>query len=137
MGIGFNQKFQSSQAHKVERFLKTYGEMITFMRQSLNEFGEPDPDGEFALYQLLGVYHEEVPHMYVVETTANASTHRQKPSSMILIKATDADMVKIHDLVSYHGRCYRVIEKTDVSERSFAVNVSIEEVQPDGNQLST
>ena len=131
MGIGFNNKFRSFQAHKVDQFIKTYGEKFTFVRQSLDEFGEPDPDREFALYQLDGVYHEEVPHLYVVETSADASTWRQKPSSMIIMRASDAELVHLQDLVPYHGKCFRVIEKSDVAERSFTVNLSLEEVQSD------
>lgn len=136
MSIGFNQKFQHSQAHKVERFLQTYGEYITFLRPALNEFGEPDRSQVLSPYQILGVYHEEVPHMYKAETTSDASTQRLKPSPMVLMKVSDAELVQLHDLVCYHEQYYKVIGKADVAERGFAINVSIEEVQSNGDWVS-
>lgn len=137
MSVGFNNKFRNFQSHKVDQFIKVYGEKFTFVRQSLNEFGEPDPEREFALYQLDGVYHEEVPHMYIVETSADASTRRQKPSAMILIRASEAETVHLQDLVLYRDKCLRVIEKSDVAERAFTVNLSLEEVQSDVHEFSS
>lgn len=137
MSTVFNTTFRNHQAHKIDQLIKTYGQSFSFMRLQLNDFGEPDLEQEPERYTIEGVYHEENTYVHRTDLAVDSGTIRSRSSPMLLIRASDASLIKIGDVMSYNSKRFLVMEIKNVSERDFAVDISLEEVQPDGHEFPT
>lgn len=113
------------QLNKVQRLLKTQGELFHFNRPAKNDFGEPN--GETVSIDIRGVYHES--SSYVSKTATDATTIRSKASPMLLCLWDDATKLFHTDELSFRGKKYRVNGITNIGEANVAADVSLEEIQ--------
>ena len=122
----FQKQFQ---LNKVRRLINTYGETFSVRRPKTNEFGEPLK--EFTEYTIRGLYHET--SSYVSKTSTESSTIRQKSMPMILCILDELPTFLQDDVLLYKGKEYRLGEVKNVSEAGIIGDISLEEVQKDGN----
>lgn len=118
------------QLNKVRRLINTQGKHFSFQRQKTNEFGEPN--GQTISVNIIGVYHETT--SYLSKTVTQATTIRQKPSPMILCLWEDAQKVVQTDELTFNGKTYKVGEVKNISEANIVGDISLEEVQTDGQK---
>lgn len=123
----------SFQLNKVRRLINTQGKLFTFKRPGTNEFGEPN--GQTESVNIKGVYHETT--SFLSKSATEATTIRQKPSPMILCLWEDAQKILHTDELTFNGKSYKVGEVKNISEANIVGDISLEEVQTNGQRVST
>lgn len=114
------------QLNKVRRILRTQGQLVTFKKSKLNDFGEPTKD--FDSFEILGVFHETT--AYASKTASEASTIRKKSSPMLMCLWEDiAETIDHKDQVEFNGKKYLVNEIKNLAEANLIADISLEEVQ--------
>lgn len=121
------------QLNKVRRLINTQGKNFQFKRRGTNEFGEPN--GQTESVNIVGVYHETT--SFLSKSATEATTIRQKPSPMILCLWEDAQKILHTDELSFNGKNYKVGEVKNISEANIVGDISLEEVQTNGQRVST
>ena len=121
------------QLNKVRRLINTQGKNFQFKRRGTNEFGEPN--GQTESVDIVGVYHETT--SFLSKSATEATTIRQKPSTMILCLWKDAQKILHTDELSFNGKSYKVGEVKNISEANIVGDISLEEVQTNGQRVST
>ena len=123
----------SFQLNKVRRLINTQGKLFTFKRPGTSEFGEPN--GQTESVNIRGVYHETT--SFLSKSATEATTIRQKPSPMILCLWEDAQKILHTDELTFNGKSYKVGEVKNISEANIVGDISLEEVQTNGQRVST
>lgn len=123
------------QLNKARRFINTQGRNLGFKHITTNEFGEPNGTAETV--NVLGVYHEAISHLYLPTTATGAASIRAKPSPAIFCLWEDAQRVALTDILELNSKLYKVSEIKNVCEANLIGDISVEEVQTDGNELQT
>ena len=121
----------SFQLNKVRRIINTQGKLFAFKRPGTNEFGEPN--GQTESVDIRGVYHETT--SFLSKTATEATTIRQKPSPMILCLWEDAQKILHTDELTFNGKSYKVGEVKNISEANIVGDISLEEVQTNGQMV--
>lgn len=121
------------QLNKVRRLINTQGKNFQFKRRGTNEFGEPN--GQTESVNIVGVYHETT--SFLSKSATEATTIRQKASPMILCLWEDAQKILHTDELSFNGKSYKVGEVKNISEANIVGDISLEEVQTNGQRVST
>lgn len=121
----------SFQLNKVRRIINTQGKFFSFSRAGKDEFGEPN--GQTDSVTIRGVYHETT--KYISKSATEATTIRQKASPMILCLWEEAQMLVHTDELTFNGHLYKVGEVKNLSEANIIGDISLEEVQTDGQEL--
>lgn len=116
------------QLNKVRRLINTQGRSVVVTRQGKNKFNEPN--GEAETFTVKGVFHETT--SYLSKTGSNGSTIRSKPSPMLLCLWNDVTMLQHTDLVAVNNRVYIIGEIKNLCEADVVGDISLEEVQADG-----
>lgn len=118
----------SFQLNKVRRLINTQGRQFTFVRQKVNDFGEPN--GEAESIDIVGVYHETT--SFLSKSVTESTTIRQKSSPMILCLWEDAKRLCHLDTLVFNERPYKIGDIKNISEASIVGDISLEEVQTNG-----
>lgn len=121
------------QLNKVRRLINTQGKLFKFTRQGTNEFGEPN--GQTESVDIVGVYHETT--SFLSKSATEATTIRQKSSPMILCLWEDAQKILHTDELSFNEKTYKVGEVKNISEANIVGDISLEEVQTNGQRVSS
>lgn len=121
------------QLNKVRRLINTQGKSFQFKRRGTNEFGEPN--GQTESVNIVGVYHETT--SFLSKSATEATTIRQKASPMVLCLWEDAQRILHTDELSFNGKSYKVGEIKNISEANIIGDISLEEVQTNGQRVST
>lgn len=121
------------QLNKVRRLINTQGKNFQFKRRGTNEFGEPN--GQTESVNIVGVYHETT--SFLSKSATEATTIRQKASPMVLCLWEDAQRILHTDELSFNGKSYKVGEVKNISEANIVGDISLEEVQTNGQRVST
>lgn len=119
-----NKQFE---AYKIKREIKRSGEMYEFMRQKLNEYGEPS-DEEESVGSLKGLYHEQNSNVQI--TTGDTTQIRSKKIPMILCVYDDAKALnlKLGDILYLNDRILKVVSLVNIQEWNIIGDLSLEEV---------
>lgn len=122
-----NKQFE---AYKIKREIRRSGETYTFMRPSLNEFGEPSGD-ETEVGSLRGLYHEQNSNVQL--TTGDTTQIRTKKLPMILCIYEDAKMLNLQlgDKLYLNDRILKVVSLVNIQEWNIIGDLSLEEVATD------
>lgn len=122
-----NKQFE---AYKIKREIRRSGETYTFMRPSLNEFGEPSGD-ETEVGSLRGLYHEQNGNVQV--TTGDTTQIRTKKLPMILCIYDDAKTLNLQlgDKLYLNDRILKVVSLVNIQEWNIIGDLSLEEVATD------
>lgn len=122
-----NKQFE---AYKIRREIKRSGETYTFMRPSLNEFGEPSGD-ETEVGSLRGLYHEQNSNVQL--TTGDTTQIRTKKLPMILCIYDDAKTLNLQlgDKLYLNDRILKVVSLVNIQEWNIIGDLSLEEVATD------
>lgn len=122
-----NKQFE---AYKIRREIKRSGETYTFMRPSLNEFGEPSGD-ETEVGSLRGLYHEQNSNIQL--TTGDTTQIRTKKLPMILCIYDDAKALNLQlgDKLYLNDRILKVVSLVNIQEWNIIGDLSLEEVATD------
>lgn len=122
-----NKQFE---AYKIKREIRRSGETYTFMRPSLNEFGEPSGD-ETEVGSLRGLYHEQNSNVQL--TTGDTTQIRTKKLPMILCIYEDAKTLNLQlgDKLYLNDRILKVVSLVNIQEWNIIGDLSLEEVAND------
>ena len=122
-----NKQFE---AYKIKREIRRSGETYTFMRPSLNEFGEPSGD-ETEVGSLRGLYHEQNSNVQL--TTGDTTQIRTKKLPMILCIYEDAKALNLQlgDKLYLNDRILKVVSLVNIQEWNIIGDLSLEEVATD------
>lgn len=122
-----NKQFE---AYKIKREIRRSGETYTFMRPSLNEFGEPSGD-ETEVGSLRGLYHEQNSNVQL--TTGDTTQIRTKKLPMILCIYEDAKTLNLQlgDKLYLNDRILKVVSLINIQEWNIIGDLSLEEVAND------
>ena len=122
-----NKQFE---AYKIKREIRRSGETYTFMRPSLNEFGEPSSD-ETEVGSLRGLYHEQNSNVQL--TTGDTTQIRTKKLPMILCIYEDAKTLNLQlgDKLYLNDRILKVVSLVNIQEWNIIGDLSLEEVAND------
>lgn len=122
-----NRQFE---AYKIKREIRRSGETYTFMRPSLNEFGEPSGD-ETEVGSLRGLYHEQNSNVQL--TTGDTTQIRTKKLPMILCIYEDAKTLNLQlgDKLYLNDRILKVVSLVNIQEWNIIGDLSLEEVATD------
>lgn len=122
-----NKQFE---AYKIRREIRRSGETYTFMRPSLNEFGEPSGD-EIEVGSLRGLYHEQNSNVQL--TTGDTTQIRTKKLPMILCIYEDAKTLNLQlgDKLYLNDRILKVVSLVNIQEWNIIGDLSLEEVATD------
>ena len=122
-----NKQFE---AYKIKREIRRSGETYTFMRPSLNEFGEPSGD-ETEVGSLRGLYHEQNSNVQL--TTGDTTQIRTKKLPMILCIYEDAKTLNLQlgDKLYLNDRILKVVSLVNIQEWNIIGDLSLEEVPTD------
>ena len=122
-----NKQFE---AYKIKREIRRSGETYTFMRPSLNEFGEPSGD-ETEVGSLCGLYHEQNSNVQL--TTGDTTQIRTKKLPMILCIYDDAKALNLQlgDKLYLNDRILKVVSLVNIQEWNIIGDLSLEEVATD------
>lgn len=122
-----NKQFE---AYKIKREIRRSGETYTFMRPSLNEFGEPSGD-ETEVGSLHGLYHEQNSNVQL--TTGDTTQIRTKKLPMILCIYDDAKTLNLQlgDKLYLNDRILKVVSLVNIQEWNIIGDLSLEEVATD------
>ena len=122
-----NKQFE---AYKIRREIRRSGETYTFMRPSLNEFGEPSGD-ETEVGSLRGLYHEQNSNVQL--TTGDTTQIRTKKLPMILCIYDDAKTLNLQlgDKLYLNDRTLKVVSLVNIQEWNIIGDLSLEEVATD------
>lgn len=124
-----NKKFE---AYKISREIKRSGNSYTFMRQAVNDYGEPDLDAEETeVGTLSGIYHEENSNVQL--TTGDTTQIRTKKLPMILCLYDDAKALNLQlgDKLYLNDRTLTVVSLVNIQEWNIIGDLSLEEVASD------
>lgn len=122
-----NKQFE---AYKIKREIRRSGETYTFMRPSLNEFGEPSGD-ETEVGSLRGLYHEQNSNVQL--TTGDTTQIRTKKLPMVLCIYEDAKTLNLQlgDKLYLNDRILKVVSLVNIQEWNIIGDLSLEEVATD------
>ena len=122
-----NKQFE---AYKIKREIRRSGETYTFMRPSLNEFGEPSGN-ETEVGSLRGLYHEQNSNVQL--TTGDTTQIRTKKLPMILCIYEDAKTLNLQlgDKLYLNDRILKVVSLVNIQEWNIIGDLSLEEVAND------
>ena len=122
-----NEQFE---AYKIKREIRRSGETYTFMRPSLNEFGEPSGN-ETEVGSLRGLYHEQNSNVQL--TTGDTTQIRTKKLPMILCIYEDAKTLNLQlgDKLYLNDRILKVVSLVNIQEWNIIGDLSLEEVAND------
>ena len=118
------------EVYKIRREIRRSGETYTFMRPSLNEFGEPSGD-ETEVGSLRGLYHEQNSNVQL--TTGDTTQIRTKKLPMILCIYEDAKTLNLQlgDKLYLNDRILKVVSLVNIQEWNIIGDLSLEEVATD------
>lgn len=116
------------QLNKIRRLINTQGRGVLVTRSSKNKFNEPNGIAE--TYIIVGVFHEVT--SYLSKTTSDGSTIRGKSSPMLLCLWEEVQHIHHLDQVILNNRVYRIGEIKNICEANVAADISLEEVQVNG-----
>lgn len=111
------------QKAKLARIIRENGLEYTFLRQNLDEYGEP-LQGLTKIVTLWGLWHES--QSYVSLKKEDASTVRSKPSPQVLAIAEDAKLIEQGDLLLVGSQKYTVSGVHDPTNLGIAADISLE-----------
>lgn len=116
------------QLNKVRRLIQTEGRSVVVTRQGKNKFNEPN--GEAEVFNIRGVFHETT--SYLSKTGSNGSTIRAKPSPMFMCLWEEIKNLKHTDQILLNNHTYNIGEIKNLCEADVIGDISLEEVQTDG-----
>lgn len=116
------------QLNKVKRLINTQGRSVIVTRQGKDKFNEPN--GEAEVFSIKGVFHETT--SYLSKTGSNGSTIRAKPAPMFMCLWEEAQGLQHTDQVLLNNRTYNIGEIKNLDEADIIADVSLTEVQTDG-----
>lgn len=120
---------------KLSRAIRVYGTKFEFMHEELDDFGEPTGEKVLAL-TVKGIYHEQT--SYISLTAAEAGSVQKKITPYItalakdILEETGKPRIQQGDCTSIGPKHYKVNGVNDLSNLGIVVQVSLEEVLPDG-----
>lgn len=121
------------QLNKLKRIIRANKSSFEVMLSGVNEFNEPDSDeGSFILE---GMFHEALGSFgHLSLSTSEASSIRKKAYPMILCLWEDAAQLGVGSQIRFRGKTYKVSEIKNMAEANIVADVSLEEVQDDGQR---
>lgn len=125
------ERLLKQELAKVEREIRTHGEMFSFYRYKKNEYEEDTEKKEFVC-NVPGLFHQT--KSYVSRNVSDANVTETKAQPMILFVLSDVSGLSPGDTVDFSGRTYIVSGKNDVNQYGILCDVSLEEVVTDGVQ---
>lgn len=109
---------------KVKRFLITHGEQLQFKRKTLDDFGEPEDDGQ-NLINVVGVVHQD--SVYVGKNTVDGTQSRvDRQPQMFMLIDSESKKLQMNDVITHNGKDYQVIAKNDMGDFGSVYDVSLE-----------
>lgn len=122
----------SFEIYKIERNIKLNGSHYNFFRRSKNEYGEYNKDYDITI-ELDGLYHEEISHITIdtnnatrIETTSRKTL---RPYILTTFSRYIQSTVLIDDVVNVNGINYVVTGITNIQEKNFGIDISLEVIQ--------
>lgn len=115
-----NKQFE---AYKIRREIKRSGKTYTFMRSSLNEFGEPSGE-TIDVVNISGLYHEQNSNIEI--TTGDTTQIRTTKIPMILCLYKDISGLQIGDIVTINSKNYKLTGIVNIQEWSIIGDISLE-----------
>lgn len=123
----YEEKQVNFQIRKIERNLILRGFDFVFEKQSFNKFKEKRNDIESTV-TIRGLFHFAV--RYLQETTTEGTKLVQKNIPMILcLSDENSVLIQYEYELSYNGKRYVVTDKTNIDDRNYAFDISLEEIQ--------
>lgn len=116
---------------KIEREIRTHGEMFSFYRYKKNEY-EEDTEEKEVVCDAPGLFHQT--KAYVSRNVSDANVTETKAQPMILFIFDDVLKVSPGDMIDFSERTYTVSGKNDINQYGVLCDVSLEEVVTDGTQ---
>ena len=125
--------FKAFERSKVARFINVYGNIFTFRRRSLNDYGEPKNECE-CIAKIRGVYHNP-DGPYRKQSIEDSSEHVSKPQPMILcLQDENSSLVKPDDIVQIGKSWFTVVRLVAVGEFDYAWEIVLELIE-DGTNI--
>ena len=116
---------------KLSRAIRVYGSEFQFMREKLDDFGEPTHEKVLAC-TVNGIYHEQTSYISLTAEDRGVVPKKITPYLSILAKAmldnTGKPKVQQGDTVTVNGTEYRVNAVENLSNLNILCQVSLEEV---------
>lgn len=116
-----NTKFE---AYKVRRELKRSGNLYTFERAGINDFGEPLKQ-QAAVATICGLYHEQSSNIGIV-TGETVQIRTQKIPMILCANDANVELLKAGDKVYIGKKLMRVTGIVDVQEWGIIADISLE-----------
>lgn len=118
-----NERFLSTELHKVVREIKTHGRTYIFNRNVLDEYNEPTGQ-EQEITTVRGLFH--ITKGYVSQKIAEGSKTHSKGQPMLMLTYEDSTEIKVSDFVNINENKYIVIEKNNLQELNIVCDISLE-----------
>ena len=121
------------QLNKFRRAIRVQGRIIEVTKPTLNKFKEPN--GEAETFEIKGIFHESVAGVgYIGKSTSEAATIRQKSLPILLCLWEDASEVTLDCTFKLNEKPYKVCEVKNLAEANVVAEISLEEVQGNGQR---
>ena len=110
------------ERHKLLRFIKSQGQVYTFVAYGQNQFGEPS--GIKTSLDIPGVYHET--QGYVSGSASDGSNIKTKPNSLIMCLSEDCVGLSRNMVTTIGDKRYKVVDLRNVNNLDVACDISLE-----------
>ena len=107
---------------KVSREIQRHGDKADVYEVILDDYGEYQ--GKNMTDSVSVLFH--ITKGFVSQSIGDATVSRSKGQPAFLMTYSEAEKIKVGNIVLYNGKYYRVVEKNNIQEYNIVVDVSLE-----------
>ena len=119
-----NEARMKMELHKVLREIQIHGTEYTFLRKSVDGYGEPTKEEPKQVAKAQGLFH--VSKGYITQNIQDGTKTHSKGQPMLMVAYENTVEIQMDDFVVINGNTYKVVEKNNIQEYNIVTDISLE-----------
>lgn len=119
-----NEARMKMELHKVLREIQMHGTEYTFLRKSVDEYGEPTKEEPKQVVNVKGLFH--VSKGYVTQNIQDGTRTHSKGQPMLMVAYENTREIQTDDFLIINENTYKVVEKNNIQEYNIVTDISLE-----------
>ena len=119
-----NEARMKMELHKVLREIQIHGTEHTFLRKSVDGYGEPMKEEPKQVVNIQGLFH--VSKGYITQNIQDGTKTHSKGQPMLMVAYENTGEIQTDDFFVINGNTYKVVEKNNIQEYNIVTDISLE-----------
>lgn len=119
-----NEARLKMELHKVLREIQIHGTEYTFLRKSVDGYGEPTKEEPKQVVKVQGLFH--VSKGYITQNIQDGTKTHSKGQPMLMVAYENTGEIQTDDFFVINGNTYKVVEKNNIQEYNIVTDISLE-----------